>query len=258
MQVPTRPGKQRKNDATVNQEDRTSRTAETDAAKAAGGGTRASMDGDDDGENINVTPRKPNLATPTTMNTANTDHGANGQRALNSLSHADILQNKSSHQSAAPSPTLKPELGVLANSQPLNAVPKGAQDNMPPSPPKYNTNRMTVAQKNALQEKLSNLKRTKNSMAFLKPVDTLALNIPTYTDVVKRPMDLNTMQKKLQGDKYESVQAFANDFYLIVSNAYLFNGEMHPVTQTALAMEAYFKRMMQSVPQADEVTSRKR
>lgn len=118
--------------------------------------------------------------------------------------------------------------------------------------PKYSTEPMTTMQRSALLEKTKNLKKTKNSMAFLKPVDYVALNIPTYPDIIKEPMDLSTMESKLKEGKYHSVSDFAYDFDLIIQNARRFNGDQHPVTQAGLAMEAYFKRMMQSVPSADE------
>ena len=36
---------------------------------------------------------------------------------------------------------------------------------------------------------------------FLKPVDPVALNLPDYFSIVKEPMDLGTIQKKLEGGK---------------------------------------------------------
>lgn len=111
---------------------------------------------------------------------------------------------------------------------------------------------MTSYQKSSLLEKTKNLKKTKNSTAFLRPVDYVMLNIPTYPDIVKNPMDLSTMETKLKNGQYASVQEFANDFDLIIGNARRFNGDAHPVTQAGLAMEAYFRKMMESVPSADQ------
>lgn len=136
------------------------------------------------------------------------------------------------------------------------AVPDAATDTQPPSDaatvsetkPIYGTEPMTKAQKNSLVEKMKNLKKTKNSVAFLKPVDPVALNIPNYREIIKEPMDLGTMELKLKQDQYTSVQDFANDFNLIVNNSRRFNGEAHAVTVAALSMEAYFKKMMETVP----------
>ena len=37
--------------------------------------------------------------------------------------------------------------------------------------------------------------------AFLVPVDPVSLNLPDYPKIVKEPMDLGTIQKKLEGGK---------------------------------------------------------
>jgi bromodomain-containing factor 1 len=39
---------------------------------------------------------------------------------------------------------------------------------------------------------------------FLAPVDPVALGIPTYFTIIKRPMDLSTMKKKLDANDYFS------------------------------------------------------
>lgn len=115
---------------------------------------------------------------------------------------------------------------------------------------KYSTKPMTLAQRDVLLEKLKNLKKTKNSVPFLKPVDYIALDIPDYLKVIKNPMDVGTIETKLMENKYKSIQAFADDFDLIVSNAKKFNNPTDPVTQAAFSLEAYFFRMMQGVPSA--------
>ena len=43
--------------------------------------------------------------------------------------------------------------------------------------------------------------------AFLVPVDWKALGIPDYPTIIKRPMDLGTVQSQLEGGQYSSVQA---------------------------------------------------
>ena len=117
---------------------------------------------------------------------------------------------------------------------------------------RYSTKPMTLAQKNFLAEKVKNLKKTKHSSAFLRPVDTSLY--PNYLDVVGgQPMDLSTMDSKLKEGRYHSVQDFANDFDLIISNVRKFNGDTHAVTQAGFAMEAYFNKVMESVPSSDVV-----
>lgn len=56
---------------------------------------------------------------------------------------------------------------------------------------------------------------------FLQPVDPVALGIPDYFDVIKKPMDLGTIDKKL--GEYSSVQDFADDVRLVFRNAMIYN-----------------------------------
>ncbi|CAK7236411.1 transcription initiation at TATA-containing promoter protein [Sporothrix curviconia] len=76
---------------------------------------------------------------------------------------------------------------------------------------------------------------------FLKPVDAVALQIPTYHKVIKKPMDLGTMQTKLNLGEYTSAKDFENDFSLIVKNCRKFNiaGE---VVDAANRLEDLFKQ----------------
>ncbi|KAK0934794.1 transcription initiation at TATA-containing promoter protein [Friedmanniomyces endolithicus] len=134
-------------------------------------------------------------------------------------------------------------------------APPAADASAPGS--KYTTTPMTEPQKRALVEKMKNLKKTKHSAFFLKPVDHVALNIPTYPEIIKHPMDIGTMDSKLKNNTYGSVQEFADDFELIIANSRTFNGVAHAVTQTGMSMKAYFDRMMESIPGPDQPTAPK-
>lgn len=58
---------------------------------------------------------------------------------------------------------------------------------------------------------------------FLYPVDPVALNIPTYFTIVKKPMDLSTVQKKLDEGAYTHASDFDKDVNQIFKNCELFN-----------------------------------
>ena len=55
--------------------------------------------------------------------------------------------------------------------------------------------------------------------AFLVPVDWKALKLPTYPKIVKHPMDLGTVQSKLEASRYATVEAFVADVELVWKNA---------------------------------------
>lgn len=58
---------------------------------------------------------------------------------------------------------------------------------------------------------------------FYFPVDPVALNIPTYHSVIKKPMDLSTVQTKLKAGQYENAKEFEADIRLMLKNCFKFN-----------------------------------
>lgn len=58
---------------------------------------------------------------------------------------------------------------------------------------------------------------------FLEPVDPVSMNLPTYFDIVRSPMDLSTMRQKLLTHSYDAPDAFRRDLILMCENAMEFN-----------------------------------
>jgi len=52
---------------------------------------------------------------------------------------------------------------------------------------------------------------------------------PDYYDVVKRPMDLSSMQSKIKNSKYTAMSEFVADFELIAKNCKIYNAKGSPV-----------------------------
>ncbi|KAJ3301783.1 hypothetical protein HDV03_000322 [Kappamyces sp. JEL0829] len=77
---------------------------------------------------------------------------------------------------------------------------------------------------------------------FLVPVDPVALQIPTYFEVIKRPMDLGTVKKKLDAGEYDGDEDFAADVRLVFSNAMQFNPPSSIVYVDAQNLAALFER----------------
>ncbi|KAL2265831.1 hypothetical protein VTJ83DRAFT_6931 [Remersonia thermophila] len=96
-------------------------------------------------------------------------------------------------------------------------------------------------------EVLAELRKAKYydvNAAFMQPVDPVALNIPHYHKIIKRPMDLGTMEKKLNAGEYTSLKEFDKDFDLIIKNCKLFNGEDHVVYHQALRLQDLYRAEM--------------
>lgn len=92
--------------------------------------------------------------------------------------------------------------------------------------------------KNALSTFIK--KNHKETFWFMQPVDHVALNLPQYPQIVKFPMDLGTIQRRLNSGSFAHFDEFASDVTLVFANALLFNPADHEVHQCALKLKAKF------------------
>ena len=93
------------------------------------------------------------------------------------------------------------------------------------------------------QEVLTELKKPKNWQAnqyFMMPVDPVALQIPTYHQIIKKPMDLSTIQGKLEANEYEKAKDFEEDVRLIFKNCFKFNKPGDLVYKSGQELEKLF------------------
>jgi Histone acetylation protein/Bromodomain len=75
---------------------------------------------------------------------------------------------------------------------------------------------------------------------FNEPVDPVALGLPDYTSIVKRPMDLGTVKRRLYAVAYPSRQEAADDIRRVFTNAMLYNPPMNIIHKCAAELLAYF------------------
>jgi histone acetyltransferase len=61
--------------------------------------------------------------------------------------------------------------------------------------------------------------------------------VPDYLDVIKEPMDLSTIDKRIRQDHYKSKQMLYNDLMLVVNNCKLYNEETSLYVQCAVSLE---------------------
>ncbi|ODQ65354.1 Bromodomain-containing protein, partial [Nadsonia fulvescens var. elongata DSM 6958] len=105
---------------------------------------------------------------------------------------------------------------------------------------------------------IRSLKRLKDAGPFLHPVDAVKLNIPTYYDVIQNPMDISTMEKKLNAGEYETVMEFGIDMEYIVANCVAFNGPDSFISNMVKSIKASFDKHMQNMPLYELVTAASR
>jgi hypothetical protein len=88
--------------------------------------------------------------------------------------------------------------------------------------------------------------RVSTSFPFLKSVDPAYY--PDYAQVITNPMDLARMEKKLNSDKYSTVEVAVADIELIKSNTYTYNTGVQglEVRIMADALCNYFKYLLKN------------
>lgn len=87
---------------------------------------------------------------------------------------------------------------------------------------------------------------------FYKPVDVKALGLHDYYDIIKHPMDLGTMKKKLDNRQYRDAQEFAADVRLMFSNCYKYNPPDHDVVAMARKLQDVFEMRFAKMPDEPE------
>ncbi|KAK9712288.1 hypothetical protein K7432_007222 [Basidiobolus ranarum] len=97
---------------------------------------------------------------------------------------------------------------------------------------------------------LKALKRHRDAGPFLKPVDHVKMQIPDYPKIVKNPMDLSTIEKKLNNNQYITVDDFVTDVRQVFENCYLYNGRESIVSTFAQNLEKVFNNQLRKMPQA--------
>ena len=79
---------------------------------------------------------------------------------------------------------------------------------------------------------------------FNQPVDPIALKIPDYPKIIKKPMDFGTIREKLRTNIYRSMFEFAEDVRLTCRNAMTYNPAGHAVHIFAKELLEEFEKIV--------------
>ncbi|CCK69048.1 chromatin-binding protein BDF1 KNAG_0B06180 [Huiozyma naganishii CBS 8797] len=204
---------------------------------------------------------------------ADTEKGVGGAQVL---SEGGAASAQAPHSALTPAPEVKEEEKVVAVVEeakqdavaeepaesplqgpnglpyvdPATAVPVPA----PPQEPDTNNlpeHPIPEHQKRHALLAIKAVKRLKDAKPFLQPVDTVALNLPLYFNYIKRPMDLSTVERKLNLNAYETPESVTEDFNLMVDNCVKFNGPASAIAQMARNIQASFEKHMLNMPAKD-------
>ena len=90
-------------------------------------------------------------------------------------------------------------------------------------------------------EVLKLLQSHQHGWVFNTPVDPVELGLTDYFEVIKHPMDLGTIKKRLENGCYSSIEKFRVDVFLTFDNAMVYNPEGSVVHNMAHEMKEKFK-----------------
>lgn len=131
---------------------------------------------------------------------------------------------------AAPVPSIS--RGGLKRPPPVGEPPFIAEETRDAKRARFETERArrVISIFNQCATIIKGLRKCKDSWPFQHPVDPVKLNIPDYFNIVKKPMDLGTVMKKLDHKPekglyrtYNDVYEFRDDVRLVWYNCRLYN-----------------------------------
>lgn len=126
--------------------------------------------------------------------------------------------------------------------------------NIVPSRPKKGrmTERMKYCQ-NLLKE-LWHKKNVEVAYYFYYPVDAESLGLRDYHDIIKHPMDLSTIKKKMDAREYRKPEQFASDVRLMLHNAFRYNPPDHDVNRCGRKLLEIFEQKYARLPDGSDDT----
>ncbi|KAI9744474.1 MAG: histone acetyltransferase [Claussenomyces sp. TS43310] len=100
---------------------------------------------------------------------------------------------------------------------------------------------------NQLLHLLNDMQNHPSSWPFIHPVSKE--DVADYYDVIKEPMDLETMETKLEADNYATPEDFVKDATLIFKNCRQYNNETTPYAKSANKLEKYMWQQIKAIPE---------
>ncbi|XP_020488660.2 bromodomain testis-specific protein isoform X2 [Labrus bergylta] len=102
---------------------------------------------------------------------------------------------------------------------------------------------------NEILKELLSKRHSMHAWPFYTPVDAVALGLHDYHDIIKQPMDLATIKKKMDQREYGNAKEFAADVRLMFSNCYKYNPPAHGVVYMARKLQEVFEARYLKVPE---------
>ncbi|XP_059416460.1 bromodomain testis-specific protein-like isoform X2 [Carassius carassius] len=124
-----------------------------------------------------------------------------------------------------------------------------------PPPPEFKNPKKPGRLTNQLEflEKvvIKSLWRHQFSWPFRQPVDAVRLSLPDYYTIIKKPMDLSTIKKRLDNNYYWKAMECIGDCNTMFTNCYLYNRAGDDIVMMAQALEKLFLEKLAKMPQEE-------
>lgn len=108
---------------------------------------------------------------------------------------------------------------------------------------------------NQLLHLLNDMQNHTSAWPFAQPVNRE--EVPDYYEVIKQPMDLSTMEERLQADLYPKPEDFVYDAKLIFDNCRRYNNETTPYAKSANKLEKFMWQQIKNIPEWSHLADEK-
>uniref|UniRef100_S4RBY5 Bromodomain-containing protein 2 n=1 Tax=Petromyzon marinus TaxID=7757 RepID=S4RBY5_PETMA len=140
---------------------------------------------------------------------------------------------------------------------PVTAAPRGAAtaaaigqpETANPNKPGRLTNQLQYLQRTVMKA----LWKHQFAWPFNVPVDANALHLPDYHKIIKQPMDMGTIRRRLENNYYWSGGECIQDFNTMFTNCYLYNKPTDDIVLMAQTLERLFLQKVALMPQEEVV-----
>lgn len=162
-----------------------------------------------------------------------------------------------------PLPSVLPRPELLSAGEPSTVCPLRKGSGRPIKPPKKDlptaeAKRSRLSEQlrscNDILKELLSKRHYAYAWPFYTPVDAVALGLHDYHKVIKQPMDLETIRRKMDERQYANAKEFAADIRLMFSNCYKYNQPSDEVVHMARKLQDVFEARYAKIP-VDSVSS---
>lgn len=192
-----------------------------------------------------ITTASPDTALPTTHLSSTTLLSAN-QQASTSQNVATIEQksrpSKMSTRRESGRPIKKPVRDMPDTSNTVPSRPKKGRM----------SERMKYCQ--SILKELMHKKNSDVAYYFYYPVNAELLGLKDYHDIIKNPMDLSTIKKRMDNREYRKPDQFEADFRLMLLNSVRYNAPDHDVNKCGRKLQEIFDQKYARLPDGSDDT----